>query len=114
MHLKNWSLLEMERIKGIYGMCPVYDWLNTRIALPKEKYEMAISLRGKQNNMQKSYFIKFAAEELALKKDFIKSVFQEVSVWKNEFDRLIPRSFLSEDMKESYLRLLKERCSIFK
>ncbi len=113
MHLKNWSLLEMERIKGVYSMCPVYDWLNTRIALPKEKYEMAISLRGKQNNMQKSYFTKFAIEELAVKEDFIKSVFQEVSVWEKEFNRLIPRSFLSEDMKKSYLRLLQERCAIF-
>ena len=114
MHLKNWSLLEMEGTTGIYRLCPVYDWLNTRIALAKEKYDMGIPLQGKQNNMQKSYFFKFATEEFGLKEEFVKSVFKEVNLWEEEFKRLIPKSFLSEDMKKSYLNILKERCSVFR
>jgi len=113
MHLKNWSLLEMELTKGIYRLCPVYDWLNTRIALSAEKYEIGIPIRGKQNNMQKSYFFKFGIEELGLKEDYVKSVFKEVSTWENELKRLIPNSFLSENMKKSYLSLLKERSKVF-
>lgn len=109
MHLKNWSLLEMEKAKGIYRLCPVYDWLNTRIALPSEKYEMAIPLRGKQNNMQKSYFVKFGLEELALKQDYIEKVFKEVPLWLEEIKKLVSRSFLSEEMKKSYLELMQDR-----
>lgn len=113
MHLKNWSLLEMEKTKGIYRLCPVYDWLNTRIALPNEKNEMAIPLNGKQNNMQKSYFSKFATETLGLKQDYIDSVFKEVEKWEKEIKSLIPYSFLSEPMKKQYLYLLKQRCQVF-
>lgn len=113
MHLKNWSFLEMEKAKGIYRLCPVYDWLNTRIALPNEKNDLAIPLCGKQKNMQKSYFYKFACEELGLKKDFVESIFKEVKTWEEELKSLIPLSFLSEPMKKKYLTLLNERCQIF-
>ncbi len=113
MHLKNWSLLEMSKFKGVYMLSPVYDWLNTRIALPQEKYDMAIPLQGKQRNMKKSYFTKFAIEDLALTAEFIESVFSEVKTWKIKFQELIPHSFLSKEMKKSYQNLLNERCELF-
>lgn len=113
MHLKNWSLLEMDEFRGIYKLCPVYDWLNTRIALPQEKVDLAIPLKGKQRNMQKSYFANFGTEDLELSADFVDSVFVEVKDWKKEFQKLIPRSFLSDKMKISYLTLLDERCALF-
>lgn len=114
MHLKNWSLLEMEKTKGIYRLCPVYDWLNTRIALRNEKDDLAIPLRGKQRNMQKSYFYKFAIEDLGLKDDYVESIFKEVSKWEEEIKKLVPRSFLSAEMQKTYIELLETRCGIFK
>ena len=113
MHLKNWSLLEMEKAKGIYRLCPIYDWLNTRCALPKEKNELAIPLSGKQNNMQKSYFLKFAIEALDIKKEYVESVFNEVAKWEAEIQKLIPHSFLTAKMKKTYSSLVKERSKIF-
>lgn len=112
MHLKNWSLLEMDKLRGFYKLCPVYDWLNTRIALSTEKNDLAISLRGKQRNMQRSYFYKFGIEDLKLKKEFVTSVFSEIPFWKATFERVLPHSFLSEEMKEKYLKLLAERSAL--
>jgi len=62
MHLKNWSLLEMEKNPGIFRLSPAYDWLNTRIALPQERDDLAIPLGGKKRDMQKSYFNRFALD----------------------------------------------------
>lgn len=109
MHLKNWSLLEMEKNPGVYRLSPVYDWLNTRIALPQEKDELAIPLAGKKRNMQKSYFKRFALDELNLNEDQVKKIFSEIPTWTKTLRNLIPRSFLSEKMKKSYLDILKQR-----
>ncbi len=113
MHLKNWSLLEMDKFRGIHKLSPVYDWLNTRIVLPRETEDLAIPLKGKQRNMQKSYFSKFAIEELELSSDFVDGIFAEVKDWNNQFKKLIPRSFLSKEMKKSYQALIDERCRMF-
>jgi len=112
MHLKNWSLLEMEKNPGIYRLSPVYDWLNTRIALPQEKNDLAISLIGKKRNIQKSYFKRFALDELNLNKTQVEKTFAEIPAWTQKLQELVPRSFLSEKMKKSYLYILKQRASI--
>lgn len=112
MHLKNWSLLEMEKNPGLYRLSPVYDWLNTRIALPSEKNDLAIPLRGKQRKMQRSYFEKFALEDLKLNSNYVEKVFAEISGWEHVLRNLIPKSFLSGKMKKIYLEILKERFAV--
>lgn len=112
MHLKNWALLEMEKSFGTYRLSPVYDWLNTRIALPGEKDDLAIPLTGKKSNFQKSYFKRFALDELKLNERQIEKVFTEIPTWTQTLQDLIPRSFLSEKMKKSYLHILNQRAAI--
>ncbi len=112
MHLKNWSLLEMEKNLGIYRLSPIYDWLNTRIALVNEKSDLAISLGGKDRNIQKSYFKKFALKDLKLSESYVEKVFGEVPEWTTLLRELIPQSFLSKPMKEAYLQILEKRAQI--
>ena len=114
MHLKNWSLLEMKKNPGIYTLSPAYDWLNTRIVLSKERDDMAIPLMGKKSNMQKSYFKRFALDELKLNENQMEKVFAEIPAWTKMFEDLIPRSFLSEKMKKAYLDILKQRSAVLR
>ncbi len=112
MHLKNWSLLEMQTNLGVYRLSPVYDWLNTRIVLANEKDDLAIPLRGKQRNLQRSYFQKFAIEDLKIDEAFVEKVFAEISSWKDLLEKLVPSSFLSAPMKKSYLETIAQRFEI--
>jgi serine/threonine-protein kinase HipA len=113
MHLKNWALLELEKTPGVYKLSPVFDWLNTRIALSREKDDLAIPLGGKQRSMQKKYFQRFAIETLNLNKNYVDSIFLEIPHWIKTLETLIPRSFLSAKMKKMYLQTLKQRETIF-
>lgn len=114
MHLKNWSLVEMEKNLGVYRLSPAYDWLNTRIVLAKEKNDLAIPLRGKQRNMKSTYFRKFATDDLKIDGAFVKKVFTEVGGWRDLFEELVPKSFLSAAMKRSYLKMVHQRFEILK
>ena len=112
MHLKNWSLLEMENNPGIYRLSPVYDWLNTRIVLPGEKDDLAIPLLGKKSKMQKTYFQRFAKIELKLNEKQVEGAFSEIPHWTKTLESLIPHSFLSDQKKLIYLDTLKMRSKV--
>lgn len=112
MHLKNWSLLEMEKNPGVYRLSPVYDWLNTRIVLRNEKNDLAIPLLGKQSKIQKTYFKRFALHELKLNEKQVENAFSEIPLWTKKLEELIPHSFLTEKRKEAYFNTLKQRSKI--
>jgi len=112
MHLKNWSLLEIEKNPGVYRLSPAYDWLNTRIALTREKDELAIPLEGKKRNMKKSYFKRFALNQLKLNESYVEKLFTEVPIWTRTLEDLIPRSFLGEKMQKAYLDTVKQRATV--
>ena len=109
MHLKNFSLLRDEDDEII--LSPAYDLLSTKLLIPADKEELALSLNGKKNNLKKKDFDYFAGKLLISKKALseIYSHYQNSIPLVNEF---IPKSFLSNDMKEKYLLLMSERYKI--
>ncbi|MFG4005103.1 phosphatidylinositol kinase [Flavobacterium aquidurense] len=111
MHLKNFSLITR---LGKTTLTPAYDFLNSSIAIKSPQEEMALKLKGKKSNFKSSDFIDyFAKERLGLSDKVIdqtlKKMFENVEKW----NELIEISFLSEEMKEKYLKLLKERLGRF-
>lgn len=111
MHLKNFSLITRN---GKTTLAPAYDFLNSSIAIKKPQEEIALSLKGKKSNFKNTDFIDyFAKERLELNEKTINSVIIEmlknITVWKN----LIEISFLSNEMKEKYLKLLENRINRF-
>src|SRR5882724_11657416 len=52
MHLKNFSLIT--RKTGRVDLSPAYDFVNSTIALPNAKEEMALPIRGKRSNLTRS------------------------------------------------------------
>lgn len=108
MHLKNFSLY---RPKKAYQLTPAYDLLNVAIANPKDKEEMALSINGKKSRLKLQDFIK-ASDTLGIGQrvtmQLIENMQKALPVWKD----LIRNSFLSEDMKKSYLELVETRLSM--
>lgn len=107
MHLKNFSLITRDKKIGI---APAYDLLNSTIAQKNTKEELALSLKGKKNNLTKNDFLKyFAIEKLSLNQNVVDKILQEFHQAIPQWRELIGCSFLSQPMQEKYLQLLNER-----
>lgn len=111
MHLKNFSLITKG---GKTTLTPVYDFLNSSIAIKNPEEEMALTLKGKKSNLKKADFINYYAKErLGLSDKTVDSILVNMIKCLPEWNELIEISFLSDDMKEKYLKLLGERIRRF-
>lgn len=107
MHLKNFSLIT---IKGKTTLSPAYDLLNSSIAIKHPVEEIALTLKGKKNSLKKSDFIDyFAKERLELNDKTIDTTINELYNSTSKWKEQIEISFLSDTMKEKYLKLMNER-----
>jgi serine/threonine-protein kinase HipA len=105
MHLKNFSMIEAS-----YGwiLSPAYDLLNVAIINPEDKEELALTLEGKKNKLNREHFIKFG-QGLGLTDNQVNGVFDRFRKKEPEAHSWINRSFLSTDMKKRYIQLLNQR-----
>jgi serine/threonine-protein kinase HipA len=109
MHLKNHSMFLSDR--G-WVLSPFYDFLNVKMILPKDKEDTALLLGGKKENFNKGYFERLG-EVLKLNKKQINSVFKRLEKWQPDAIKLIDASFLSDDRKSEYSKLIIKRSSQF-
>ena len=107
MHLKNFSLITRD---DKVELSPAYDLLNSSIAMPSAKDDVALPINGKMRKLTRKDLIEhFGSQRLALRGALIDEdlglFVQAFSQWEN----LIEICFLSKPMKTRYLELLKER-----
>lgn len=108
MHLKNFSLY-----KGTseYTFAPAYDLLSTKLVIPEDNEELALTLNGKKRKLKKSDFDNllrtFKVDEKAIENVY------------DKFRKILPKwydfidvSFLPEQMKEEYKYLIQNRSAI--
>lgn len=107
MHLKNWSFLELESLRGVFRLSPCYDFLNTRLVIKKEDRDIGLFLEGKNQNIESKTLMKFASD-LGIEK-FTKKILEELDSWKSISAKLCQNSFLPEGSKERYMELIEER-----
>lgn len=107
MHLKNWSLLEKENLDSHFRLSPCYDFLNTRLPLPKEKFELAIPLNGRQNNLNGRLFLEFA-QQLKITREAV-NILDELPRWKEVTEEFVSVCYLSDWERELYLEIVEER-----
>lgn len=107
MHLKNFSLITRD---NKVELSPAYDLLNTTIVVPKSQEEIALPIAGKKRNLSAKILIDyFAKEKLKLNDTIISQVINKIySEW-NNWEKIINISFLSNEMKENYLGLMRKR-----
>lgn len=110
MHLKNFSMWLSHM--G-WTLSPAYDLLNVKMILPQDKDDTALLLGGKKLNFNKSYFNRFG-EVLSLNNKQISAVYKRLYKWLPKANEIIDISFLSDDNKSEYKRLIAERVKLFK
>lgn len=105
MHLKNFSMIE-----GPSGwiLSPAYDLLNIAIVLPEDKEELALTLSGKKKKLNVDHFEQFG-KSLGLTSKQINGAFQRMVKNKPKASEWVKRSFLSNKMKEEYLKMMEMR-----
>ena len=107
MHLKNFSLITRD---NKIELSPAYDLLNTTIVVPRTQEEIALPIAGKKRNLSAKILIYyFAKERLKLNDTIISQVLNKINAELSNWETLIMVSFLSIDMKEKYLELMKRR-----
>ncbi|USD25910.1 HipA domain-containing protein [Flagellimonas marinaquae] len=111
MHLKNFSLITKN---GKTTLAPAYDLLNSSIAIKNPEEEIALNLKGKKSNLKASDFTDYYAKErLQLNEKTIETILQDMFKAKQKWKDLISISFLSDDMKEKYSKILEHRLKMF-
>lgn len=111
MHLKNFSIITDH--KGVISLSPAYDFVNTAILLPDPE-DLALPLRGRRRGITRRLLVDyFAGEQLGLNEETIASVFNEIAAARVGWNDLIARSFLPDELKERYCRLVDERWERF-
>ncbi|HEY9166640.1 MAG TPA: HipA domain-containing protein [Candidatus Kryptonia bacterium] len=109
-HLKNFSLITRN---GKVSLSPVYDLINTTIALVNPQEEIALPLKGKKRNLTRETLIDYLGRErLGLNDRTIENVTGSIRHAIPRWNELIEKSFLSGKMKENYSALLAERTGI--
>jgi serine/threonine-protein kinase HipA len=109
MHAKNFSLFSEDN--QVFKLAPAYDLLNSTIVTAgKSKEELAVPLNGKKSKLTYNHLVKyFAYERLGLDQRAVEACFKQLKDAFPEWERLISRSFLSDEMRKAYSELLTER-----
>lgn len=105
MHLKNFSLLHSDR--GIL-LSPAYDLLNVNLIFPEDKEELALTLAGRKKRLRRSNFDQLATT-LDINEIVRNNIYKEFSQQKREVEEWINRSFLTEQYKENYYNIVKNK-----
>ena len=105
MHLKNFSLIESP---SGWILAPAYDLLNVSILLPEDTEELALTLDGKKKKLNWRHFEKLGLV-LGLTDKQIQSVRKRMFRNKSKALEWLNKSFLSDEMKDSYKSLLESR-----
>lgn len=103
MHLKNYSMFLSA---SGWVLAPLYDLLNVKIILPKDKEDMALLLGGKKESFNKGYFDRLGTV-LKLNDKQISAVYRRLERWLPDAIQLIDASFLNEGRKSAYKKWLR-------
>lgn len=107
MHLKNFSLLMR---KGVVGLSPAYDLLNTTLVLENATEESALPLRGKKRNLtRKDWIDYFCQERMGLTTAVLDPILKALEDNAEAWNQKIRSSYLSSSAKTRYHEIVNKR-----
>jgi serine/threonine-protein kinase HipA len=107
MHLKNFSIIRNE---DVISLTPAYDLVNTTLVLQRPEEELALPLNARKNKLKRQDFLDyFAKKRLELPDRVIEKMLTDFAKVRSEWEVLVGISFLSDEMKGKYLKILDER-----
>jgi serine/threonine-protein kinase HipA len=106
MHLKNFSLLRSG--EGVVSLAPASDLVATRLAIPEDKEELALTVNGKKSNLRASDF-ESLGKSLGINDRALRNSFSKFADSFRDAVTFVGRSFLNRGLREAYASLLDER-----
>ena len=104
MHLKNFSLYRPQGATG-YQLTPAYDLLSTKLVLPEDTEELALTLCGKKSKLRKELFTN-VMKDSGIPDKVIENSFSKFTQVADQWYDFIQESTLPDDMKESFIALI--------
>jgi len=107
MHLKNFSLITKN---GITTLSPAYDLINSTIIMPGTKEEMALPIMGTKARFKLFHFVDYLAKDkMKIQPKIIDKIIADITKAKPVWIDLIHDSFLNDDLKKRYVKLMNGR-----
>jgi len=108
MHLKNFSMLT--NTDGETMLSPAYDLVSTKVAMPDDKEEMALTINARKNRLARRDFDSLAAN-LKIPAKVLANIYEKFAKKIQDSMQWIDISFLPEEMKKDYQRILQEHAA---
>ncbi len=105
-HRKNFSLLTS--VDGTVALSPAYDLVSSRLVIPKEDEELALSLNGKHNRLQRDDFLSFA-DHVGIAVAYAQGRIADLLSLCDEFLEIIGNSTLTDELRDRLKGILTER-----
>lgn len=106
MHLKNFSLIHQASNNPVFS--PAYDLVATALVNPADDEDLALTLNGKKKKINRNDFIA-AFNTLSLDAKQQENIFKKMEKAKSAWLAFIDISFLNDDMKSTYKKLIFNR-----
>jgi serine/threonine-protein kinase HipA len=105
-HRKNFSLLTSA--DGTVALSPAYDLVSSRLAIPTENDELALTLNGKRNRLHRADFLAFA-EHLSIAPEYAERQIAKLAQLGGALAEMIDASVLSSDQRQRLLEIVTDR-----
>lgn len=111
MHLKNYSLYSPDNEN--FELTPAYDLLSTKLMMPEDTEELALTLCGKKKKLKREHFVSsMTASNLHPK--VIDRIFAKYEKALPKICQLISDSFLPPEMQSRFIEIIKNNLNIIK
>ena len=109
MHLKNFSLYSPRT--DHYVLSPTYDQVSTKIVMPEDTEEMALSLNGFKKKLL-VYDFREAMYSTGITEVVTNRILSDFSKFRDKWFTCIDSSFISDYQKQSYKALIDSRLDV--
>ncbi|HXD91932.1 MAG TPA: HipA domain-containing protein [Bacteroidia bacterium] len=111
MHLKNFSIIKDD--ENQYRLSPAYDLLSSNLAMPSDQEQSALHIHGKKNRIRRTDFFSMGTH-IGLPEAIIeKTIAKYNKEVLNKFEEFTSISFLTDELKERFIELMKSRFNVF-
>jgi serine/threonine-protein kinase HipA len=105
-HRKNFSLLTSE--DGTIALSPAYDLVSSRLAIPAESDELALTVNGKRNQLHRADFLAFA-DHLSIERSYSERRIADLLSLRGDFAEMVAASLLSPTARKRLAEILTDR-----
>lgn len=108
MHLKNFSLLRSA--DGDYILSPAYDLVSTKLALPSDLDESALTVQGKKKGITKNNLLQLG-DSICIPNNVASQLIRKILSKLGDFEELIRESFLPVPLQENLISVISDRAA---